>query len=150
MTKKSSSMTGYVATRWYRAPELLLSNRDYSPSGKAIISEVSSNFHDLVDMWSCGVILAELLRRKPFLPGTNTESQLKMIFEIIGTPSQDDILNVRNERGRAFLESLPKLPMQDFEKLFPSASALGNINHHNNKKNILDVNEFFNFSERPS
>jgi len=51
---KTGVMTDYVATRWYRAPELLLSWKEYSNS---------------VDVWSVGCIFAELLRRKPFLPG---------------------------------------------------------------------------------
>lgn len=57
MKVKSMNMTDYVATRWYRAPELLLSMREYNES---------------VDVWSVGCIFAELIRRKPFLPGTNS------------------------------------------------------------------------------
>ena len=52
-------MTDYVATRWYRAPELLLSWREYSTT---------------VDVWSVGCIFAELMRRKPFLPGSDTRN----------------------------------------------------------------------------
>jgi Serine/threonine protein kinase len=63
-------MTDYVATRWYRAPELLLSAKEYGPSGKN--SESYLNF--VVDMWSVGCILAELLRRKPFLTGSDSTS----------------------------------------------------------------------------
>ena len=57
MKEKSVNMTDYVATRWYRAPELLLSMREYNES---------------VDVWSVGCIFAELIRRRPFLPGTNS------------------------------------------------------------------------------
>jgi len=46
-----------VATRWYRAPEILLGSNNYSKSA---------------DMWSVGCILAELLLGKPFFPGTST------------------------------------------------------------------------------
>ena len=56
---KAGVLTDYVATRWYRAPELLLSWRDYTES---------------VDVWSVGCIFAELLRRKPFLPGMDTKN----------------------------------------------------------------------------
>lgn len=52
----SQIMTDYVATRWYRAPELLLGQTKYGPS---------------VDVWSVGCILAELLGRKSFLCGSN-------------------------------------------------------------------------------
>jgi serine/threonine protein kinase len=69
---KSQVMTDYVATRWYRAPELLLSWKEYACS---------------VDVWSVGCIFAELLRRKPFLPGSDTKNQIELIFDIIGTPT---------------------------------------------------------------
>jgi serine/threonine protein kinase len=49
-------MAEYVVTRWYRAPELLLSCSDYGPP---------------IDMWSVGCILAELLGRKPLFPGAH-------------------------------------------------------------------------------
>jgi len=52
-------MTDYVATRWYRAPELL-------------IYQDQKGYSEAVDMWSVGCIFAELLTRKPFLPGTNS------------------------------------------------------------------------------
>jgi len=58
MDIKISGMTDYVATRWYRAPELLIYQKGYNES---------------IDMWSVGCIFAELLRRKPFLPGTNSK-----------------------------------------------------------------------------
>lgn len=52
--KYKNDMTDYVATRWYRAPELLLESRNYT---------------EAVDMWAVGCIFAELLKRKPLLPG---------------------------------------------------------------------------------
>lgn len=52
---KSDTLTDYVTTRWYRPPELLLSFPDYSTPA---------------DIWSVGIIFAELMRRKPFLPGS--------------------------------------------------------------------------------
>ena len=54
----ATAMTDYVATRWYRAPEVLLSFKKYGPS---------------VDVWSIGCILAELLGRRPLLPGKDTQ-----------------------------------------------------------------------------
>lgn len=65
MKQKASVMTDYVATRWYRAPELLLAYKEYDSS---------------VDMWSVGCILAELLRRKPFLPGTESTFKYSYIL----------------------------------------------------------------------
>lgn len=63
-------MTEYVVTRWYRAPELLLSCEDYSAS---------------IDVWSVGCIFAELLHGKPILPGTTEVEQLHQIFKLCGT-----------------------------------------------------------------
>ena len=50
-------MTDYMTTRWYRAPEIILSQRIYS--GKA-------------DVWSTGAILAEMLTRKPLMPAKDS------------------------------------------------------------------------------
>lgn len=47
-------LTDYVATRWYRAPEILLGSQKYTKG---------------VDMWSVGCILGELLGGKPMFPG---------------------------------------------------------------------------------
>lgn len=66
-------MTDYVATRWYRAPELVVGSEDYTKA---------------IDVWSIGCILAELLTRKPFLPGTSNENQLKLICRMVGAPSR--------------------------------------------------------------
>lgn len=51
-------MTDYVTTRWYRAPELLLSWAQYTTA---------------VDMWSVGCIFAEMLKRRPFFPGSDSK-----------------------------------------------------------------------------
>lgn len=107
--QKTGDMTDYVATRWYRAPELLLAANEYGPS---------------VDMWSVGCILAELLRRKPFLPGTETKTQLELIIDVFGNPTEDEIKLIPKEKSRKFLRSLPKKTPKSFEILFPHANPL--------------------------
>jgi len=107
LKQKASVMTDYVATRWYRAPELLLAYKEYDSS---------------VDMWSVGCILAELLRRKPFLPGTETKNQLELIIDVFGNPSEEDINNVPRERSRKLMRSFPKRKPKPLETLFPSAN----------------------------
>ena len=55
-------LTDYVATRWYRAPEILLGKKNYTKG---------------VDMWSLGCILAEMMAGKPLFPGKNTMDQVR-------------------------------------------------------------------------
>ena len=99
-------LTGHVATRWYRAPEIILLEKDYGPA---------------IDIWAVGCIFGELLGmlkenaatfldRKPLFPGKScfplspakqnegqrkgfpfsNSDQLTMIFEVTGTPDDDD------------------------------------------------------------
>ncbi|XP_029779119.1 mitogen-activated protein kinase 15 isoform X2 [Suricata suricatta] len=69
------ALTDYVATRWYRAPELLLSSSWYTPG---------------VDMWSVGCVLGEMLCGRPLFPGTSTLHQLQLILKTIPPPSEED------------------------------------------------------------
>ncbi len=58
-------MTEFIATRWYRAPEVLLGSRNYTCKS---------------DMWSLGCLIYELYSRRTILPGENTIDQItKMI-----------------------------------------------------------------------
>ena len=68
--------TEYVVTRWYRAPELLLTCSEYTAA---------------IDVWSVGCILAELLGRKPLFPGKDYVNQLHLITKLLGTPSEEDL-----------------------------------------------------------
>ena len=81
-------LTDYVATRWYRAPEILLGSTRY---GKA------------VDMWSLGCIFGEMLSGKPVFPGTSTLNQLEKICEITGKPTDQQIVRRARQEppGRA-------------------------------------------------
>jgi mitogen-activated protein kinase 7 len=67
----SGFMTEYVATRWYRAPEIMLSFKSYTKA---------------IDMWSVGCIFAELLGGKPLFKGRDYVDQLNQILNILGTP----------------------------------------------------------------
>mmetsp|Transcript_13085 Transcript_13085/g.41374 ORF Transcript_13085/g.41374 Transcript_13085/m.41374 type:complete len:382 (+) Transcript_13085:339-1484(+) len=97
--------TDYVATRWYRAPELCGSFfAKYSPA---------------IDIWSIGCIFAELLQGKPLFPGRNVVHQLELITDLIGTPSPAVIAKVRNEKARRFLQSMKTKPRVPLERHFP-------------------------------
>ncbi len=104
-----SGMTEYVATRWYRAPEVMLTAAQYSKS---------------MDVWSCGCILAELLGKQPLFPGKDYRDQLILIFQTLGTPTEQELVElVENRRAREYIRSLPKHPKINWRRRFPNASA---------------------------
>ncbi|KAJ7788576.1 kinase-like domain-containing protein [Mycena olivaceomarginata] len=100
-------MSEYVATRWYRALEIMLSFAMYSKA---------------IDMWAIGCILAELLSKRPFFPGRDYFSQLNLVLNVLGTPNQADILDITSERSRNYIRALPWRKNKDFRTLFPQAS----------------------------
>ena len=75
-------VTEYVATRWYRAPEMILAAQKY---GKPI------------DMWSVGCILYELIVGTPLLPGKSTKDMMKMMFSVTGFPDRKEYNEVKKE-----------------------------------------------------
>ncbi|CAI5755758.1 unnamed protein product [Candida verbasci] len=90
---KISLLTEYVATRWYRAPEIMLNASNYSTS---------------IDMWSVGCILAELLTYKPLFPGVDYINQLNLIFDKLGTPNEEEMNIMKSTRVKTFIKSLPE------------------------------------------
>ena len=64
-----TEMTDYVATRWYRSPELLLSGGIYGPD---------------VDYWAVGCIMGELADGNPMFPGENETDQIDCIIKVLG------------------------------------------------------------------
>lgn len=69
-------LTPGVVTIWYRAPELLLGTKYYTPA---------------VDMWSAGLVLAELIASEPCLTGETPVDQLSLIVKLLGSPTPDDL-----------------------------------------------------------
>jgi mitogen-activated protein kinase 1/3 len=57
-------------------------------------------------VWSVGCILGELLKRRPILPGQDTKNQLKLIFDLIGTPTNDEIAQIPAEKSRKFVANI--------------------------------------------
>lgn len=102
--------TDYVATRWYRAPELC--------------GCFYSKYTPAVDIWSIGCIFAEMLTGKPLFPGKNVVHQLDLITDLLGTPSFESIARIRNEKARRYLTSLKKKPSVPFSKKFPDSDPL--------------------------
>ncbi|GBG74604.1 hypothetical protein CBR_g19012 [Chara braunii] len=102
-------MTEYVVTRWYRAPELLLSCEEYTSA---------------IDVWSVGCIFAELLGRKPLFPGKDYIHQLKLIIGMIGSPSEEDLHFISSQKARSYIRSLPFTSRVSIARLFPRSNAL--------------------------
>ncbi|KAM9385332.1 mitogen-activated protein kinase 15 [Pholidichthys leucotaenia] len=95
------ALTEYVATRWYRAPEILLGSARYTKG---------------VDMWSLGCILGEMLLGKALFPGTSTINQIEKIMSAIPHPSPDDILSIKSEYGSSVIQRMllkPQVPLED-------------------------------------
>ena len=132
-------LTGHVVTRWYRAPELILLEKDYGPA---------------IDTWSVGCIFGELLSmmkehaptyldRRPLFPGNScfplspdhkapmsklgfplsSTDQLGVIFETIGTPCEEDISFVTDLKAVEYLKSFPPIKKIDFNEIYPAAGA---------------------------
>lgn len=102
--------TDYVATRWYRAPELC--------------GSFYSKYTPAIDIWSIGCIFAEVLIGKPLFPGKNVVHQLDLITDLLGTPSLDAISQVRNDKARKYLTCMRKKQPASFSQKFPKADPL--------------------------
>nr|CAC85497.1 p38ge [Suberites domuncula] len=100
-------MTGYVATRYWRAPEIMLNWMHYGMK---------------VDIWSVGCIMAELLTGQVLFPGTDHIDQLTRILQIVGTPDKEFLDKITSETARTFIESMPNFPRRDFSKFFVGAN----------------------------
>merc|ERR1719235_2473905 len=77
-------LTHYVCTRWYRAPEILCSWDSYSTA---------------MDMWSVGVIFAEMVLRQALFPGRSTQHQLILLVN----PDEAVLSKIPNEKCRDFI-----------------------------------------------
>lgn len=76
--------TGLVVTRWYRPPELFLQLRKYTTA---------------VDMWGVGCIFGEMYKRRPILQGDSDLGQAQLIFNLVGSPTEDTMPGWRSLPG---------------------------------------------------
>nr|AIY23112.1 p38 protein [Penaeus chinensis] len=104
-----SEMTGYVATRWYRAPEIMLNWMHYNQT---------------VDIWSVGCIMAELLTSRTLFPGADHIDQLTRIIVVAGTPDEETLYKITSEEARNYIRSLPHMRKKDFKQVFRGANPL--------------------------
>ncbi|KAF5380311.1 hypothetical protein D9757_007947 [Collybiopsis confluens] len=101
-------MTGYVSTRYYRAPEIMLTWQKYDVA---------------VDIWSTGCIFAEMLEGKPLFPGKDHVDQFSIITQLLGTPPDDVIETIASENTLRFVQSLPKRERVPFSQKLRTADA---------------------------
>jgi len=92
--------THEVVTLWYRAPEILLGQRQYSTP---------------VDIWSVGCIFAEMAQRRPLFAGDSEIDQIFKIFRVLGTPKESTWPGVSN--------------LPDFKTTFPKWQATSLSKH---------------------
>ncbi|KAF7370712.1 Mitogen-activated protein kinase [Mycena sanguinolenta] len=93
--ENASNLTEYVATRWYRAPEIMLGFREYDTA---------------IDVWSVGTILAELLSGQPLFKGKD-----------YGSPEETVLQKIASEKARTYVRSLPISKKKPFTKILPTA-----------------------------
>jgi len=100
--------TDYVATRWYRAPELIMSYH--------------TTYTTAIDMWSVGCIFGEMLNGgQPMFPGMNGYHQLELFVETLGTPTPAAISKVRNTKSKEHLLSLERKAPRNLQEMFPKS-----------------------------
>ncbi|RKO97689.1 hypothetical protein CXG81DRAFT_25546 [Caulochytrium protostelioides] len=104
----AGQMTGYVSTRYYRAPEIMLTWQKYT---------------EAVDMWSVGCIFAEMLEGKPLFPGKDHVHQFSIITELLGTPPDDVIQTICSENTLRFVRNLPTRAKIPFATRFANVAA---------------------------
>ena len=103
--------TDYIASRWYRAPELICC--------------YDTSYTAAVDLWAVGCIAAELLQRKVLFPGKSANAQLRLITDLLGAPTQGDMAELRTEQTRRMLQEAEmqrKSGIEDWSDVFGGTS----------------------------
>ena len=135
--KPSRILTGHVVTRWYRAPEVILMEKEY---GKEM------------DIWSLGCVFGEMLgmirdnisqhiERVPLFPGrscfplspdlnattiragypVSDHDQLNMILQVVGTRDSYDFIT--DAKALKYIQAYPPCKAKDFREIFPGINA---------------------------
>jgi len=101
-------MTEHVVTRWYRAPELMLS--------------ADGHYTSAIDIWSVGCVMAELMGRQALFAGKDFMETLRMQISVLGTRPADELAYIRSEQALQFLSSMPfQLPVP-WSRIFPDGT----------------------------
>lgn len=104
--------TTLVVTRWYRPPELLLQLRKYTTA---------------IDMWGVGCVFGEMFKEKPILTGNSDLNQAQIIFDLVGSPTDETMPGWRELPGCDGItefESKQSTLSRVFRELSPIALSL--------------------------
>uniref|UniRef100_A0A4W4H7W9 mitogen-activated protein kinase n=1 Tax=Electrophorus electricus TaxID=8005 RepID=A0A4W4H7W9_ELEEL len=104
-----AEMTGYVVTRWYRAPEVILNWMHYTKT---------------VDIWSVGCIMGEMFNGKTLFKGKDYMDQLTQIMKVTGTPGPEFIEKLESQEVRQVVYSIVFPPFTYTKLIFTSAVDL--------------------------
>ncbi|KAB8214376.1 kinase-like domain-containing protein [Aspergillus novoparasiticus] len=132
--------TTLVVTRWYRPPELLLQLRRYTTA---------------IDMWGVGCVFGEMFKGKPILAGTSDLNQAQLIFNLVGTPSEENMPGWSSLPGCEGVKSFGSKPgnlSEVFKEQNPAAiSLLGELLKLDWRKriNAIDALKHPYFSNHP-
>ena len=102
-------LTEYVVTRYYRAPEVMLSSHHYSKK---------------IDVWSVGCAFAELLSKKFMFPGENYIAQIKLIIDVLGTQDVNDLNFISNSSAKNFVMQFQNIPKKNFKTILNCQNPL--------------------------
>eukprot|EP01112_Ceratiomyxa_fruticulosa_P011724 TRINITY_DN3203_c0_g1_i2.p1 TRINITY_DN3203_c0_g1~~TRINITY_DN3203_c0_g1_i2.p1 ORF type:complete len:511 (-),score=85.64 TRINITY_DN3203_c0_g1_i2:3-1535(-) len=103
--KSKQPFTEYISTRWYRAPECLLTDGYYTYK---------------MDIWGVGCVFFEVMSLFPLFPGTNELDQIQKIHNILGTPSPELLSKMKRSSHMNF--NFPSKEGTGIERLLPNAS----------------------------
>ena len=119
-----NKLTDYVATRWYRAPELLLGRPWFDEGSKTL---TRTTYGRAVDMWAVGCLMGELTDGDPLFPGQNDVDQLVLIQRCVGRLTTGMYaafeLNPHND-GVAFDENDRSVPEESLEHRYLLAGKM--------------------------
>ena len=102
--QKNEDLTEYVVTRYYRAPEIMLSSHEYTQK---------------VDVWSAGCTFGEVMSGKIMFQGNHYIEQINLIINMRGTPDEATKAQISNEHALKYVQSLPYKEKVDLKEIFP-------------------------------
>lgn len=98
--------TDYVATRWYRSPELLLR---------------ATTYNSPIDLWACGCIMAELFLQAPLFPGASEADQIYRICKVLGTPTKENWPEAMSMAAQLHHFKFPKCAGMAWKQVLPAS-----------------------------